>query len=481
MTRASSTSRRSTATSTCSIPARFPYGEDTHYRPAGQETGTAEQLLAGDGRLRHAARADRRAELRLRPRQPLPARRPRPQRRDAARGSPSSRTTSARPARALRAAGIVGVAWNVTYLRRRLLRRRRRRSSRRAARSTCSCNCRSSTTSSLPLVPMLERSGVRVLVDHCGRPTIDAGLDQPGFRALLGLAATRRAFVKLSGLVKFSREPSPHDDARPFVTRWSTRSRSIVACGRRTGRTCARRRASTTACCSRSSRMSSRTTRQRRRVLWDTPAALLHSPPDRHRKHQGRQSACHAPIDELFALAAALVALSSAQAQTGKTEVQWLGQARSASPRRGQGDRHRPRAREDPNAAGVQEARGARQGGPAARDARPLGPHHGRAGAGAAEQHPAACAGRPEQLADHARRAAPGAIAALQQERPHHAGAGHQGHRGRAPSTLRSMCGAIPRPARTRRTPAASPSAISSSWRTASRSGTWATPACSAT
>ncbi len=47
---------------------------------------------------------------------------------------------------------------------------------------------------------------------HPGR-----GLDQPGFRALLALAATRRAFVKLSGVVKFSREPHPHEDARPYI------------------------------------------------------------------------------------------------------------------------------------------------------------------------------------------------------------------------------------------------------------------------
>ncbi len=27
-------------------PAHFPYAQDTHYRPAGQETGTYEQLVA---------------------------------------------------------------------------------------------------------------------------------------------------------------------------------------------------------------------------------------------------------------------------------------------------------------------------------------------------------------------------------------------------------------------------------------------------
>ena len=29
--------------------------------------------------------------------------------------------------------------------------------------------------------------------------------------------ATKRAYVKLSGFVKYSREPSPHDDVRPFL------------------------------------------------------------------------------------------------------------------------------------------------------------------------------------------------------------------------------------------------------------------------
>ena len=72
-------------------------------------------------------------------------------------------------------------------------------------------------TKLVPMMPLFTNSGVRILVDHCGRPTIDAGLDQPGFRALLELAATKRTFVKLSGFVKFSREPSPHEDARLFV------------------------------------------------------------------------------------------------------------------------------------------------------------------------------------------------------------------------------------------------------------------------
>ena len=40
---------------------------------------------------------------------------------------------------------------------------------------------------------------------------------EPGFRALLELGATGRAFVKLSGFNKFSRQPAPHEDACRFV------------------------------------------------------------------------------------------------------------------------------------------------------------------------------------------------------------------------------------------------------------------------
>jgi predicted TIM-barrel fold metal-dependent hydrolase len=69
----------------------------------------------------------------------------------------------------------------------------------------------------LALLPMLERSRIRILVDHCGRPTPGAGLEQPGFRALLRLGATGQAFVKLSGVAKFSQQPFPHADAQPFV------------------------------------------------------------------------------------------------------------------------------------------------------------------------------------------------------------------------------------------------------------------------
>jgi predicted TIM-barrel fold metal-dependent hydrolase len=56
----------------------------------------------------------------------------------------------------------------------------------------------------LALRGLLERTSARVLIDHCGRPEVSAGIHQPGFQALLGLAASGRACVKLSGMQKFA-------------------------------------------------------------------------------------------------------------------------------------------------------------------------------------------------------------------------------------------------------------------------------------
>ncbi|MET0967061.1 MAG: amidohydrolase family protein [Nakamurella sp.] len=67
------------------------------------------------------------------------------------------------------------------------------------------------------MAPLLEPSGVRVLIDHCGRPDPEAGLDQPGFVKLLELGGTGRYFVKISGLVKCSKQRFPWSDSWPYV------------------------------------------------------------------------------------------------------------------------------------------------------------------------------------------------------------------------------------------------------------------------
>jgi len=72
----------------------------------------------------------------------------------------------------------------------------------------------------IEVMPWIERSGVRVLVDHCGRPNLSPhadGLAQPGFQALLNFGRSHDAVIKLSGLAKFSQEAYPFADTRPYM------------------------------------------------------------------------------------------------------------------------------------------------------------------------------------------------------------------------------------------------------------------------
>ncbi len=197
-------------------PTRFPYRADTHYAPSGQEIGTPAQfaqvmnaygtrhaLLVGPNSgygLDNACMLDTIA-------------------RDPARYrgvAVVANDATLDELQALERAGVVGVAWNVTHYgvdhyhgAEPLLEK--------LVALDMFVDIQVEHEQLLPMLPMLMGSGVRILVDHCGRPTVHAGLAERGFRELLKLGATRRAFVKLSGFVKFSREPPPYDDTRPFV------------------------------------------------------------------------------------------------------------------------------------------------------------------------------------------------------------------------------------------------------------------------
>ena len=64
---------------------------------------------------------------------------------------------------------------------------------------------------------LLSRTSVRLLIDHCGRPNAAAGLGQPGFRYLLGLAESGRACVKLSGMQKFCDVDNLFEQSHAYV------------------------------------------------------------------------------------------------------------------------------------------------------------------------------------------------------------------------------------------------------------------------
>jgi predicted TIM-barrel fold metal-dependent hydrolase len=56
-----------------------------------------------------------------------------------------------------------------------------------------------------------------VVIDHCGRPDVTAGLDSKAFKALLSLANNENIAIKLSGFAKFSKEAYPFNDVKPMV------------------------------------------------------------------------------------------------------------------------------------------------------------------------------------------------------------------------------------------------------------------------
>jgi len=69
----------------------------------------------------------------------------------------------------------------------------------------------------LQLLPVLEKSGIRVVINHCGCPNVDQGLDQPGFQALLELGRRGNAAIKLSGAFRSSRQGWPYHDCDQYV------------------------------------------------------------------------------------------------------------------------------------------------------------------------------------------------------------------------------------------------------------------------
>jgi predicted TIM-barrel fold metal-dependent hydrolase len=197
-------------------PVRFPYGKDIEYKPWGQEMGTAGQyaqvmktygvhyallvqpnsgygsdnscmldaIAHSDGRIKGIAIIDFDADL---------------------------------PAlRALKAQGILGAAFNPTFHGIDYYRGSEGLIA-RLAELDMFLNVQCEGDQLELFVPWIEKMPIKVLVDHCGRPTPEAGFDQPGFAALLRIAKTKRVSVKISGYSKFARVPYPFEDCWPYV------------------------------------------------------------------------------------------------------------------------------------------------------------------------------------------------------------------------------------------------------------------------
>ncbi len=197
-------------------PARFPYGKDIAYKPAGQEVGPTAQLIQvmatygvkhtllvqpnsgygpdnacmldaianGEGRFKGIAIVALDADTAT--------------------------------LKALQAQGVLGVAINPTFYGNDYY-KNADALMRRLAELDMVFNLQVERDQFLMYAPWIEEIPVRVLIDHLGRPTVANGIKDPAFAAMLRLADTGRVFMKLSGYSKYSRESYPFNDCVPFV------------------------------------------------------------------------------------------------------------------------------------------------------------------------------------------------------------------------------------------------------------------------
>ena len=197
-------------------PVNFPYRQDVAYKPAGQEIGSTAQfrhvmdcynvkhallvqpnsgygsdnscmldaIETGEGRFKGVAIIDLDADI----------------------------ATLKR----YKARGIIGAAINPTFHGNHHY-RHASGLMRRLADLDMYFNLQVENEQFLMYAPWIEEIPVKVLIDHVGRPTPPAGLNQPAFAAILRLAETGRVSVKLSGYLKFARSSYPFEDCWPYV------------------------------------------------------------------------------------------------------------------------------------------------------------------------------------------------------------------------------------------------------------------------
>ena len=65
--------------------------------------------------------------------------------------------------------------------------------------------------------PLLRKSGVRMMIDHFGRPDIARGVESPGYQAVLEFGKSGQAVIKLSGPFRSSVQGYPYTDVVPFI------------------------------------------------------------------------------------------------------------------------------------------------------------------------------------------------------------------------------------------------------------------------
>jgi predicted TIM-barrel fold metal-dependent hydrolase len=197
-------------------PVRFPYAPDTVYRPQGQEVAPVEVLLQlfDIFAVRHGVVVGTNSGYGTDNRIVLDAIRRSAGRLKGVAVVPNS--TGSDALADLKAQGIVGVAinpsaWGLAYYQdvAPLVAR--------VEELGMFVQVQTEKDQLVDLMELIGPTNVRILIDHCARPVVAAGLEQKGFCKALELGRSGQACVKISGYAKFSETMYPHVDAGPFI------------------------------------------------------------------------------------------------------------------------------------------------------------------------------------------------------------------------------------------------------------------------
>ena len=197
-------------------PSGFTYADDVAYRPSGQETGSADyfvQVLDAYG-VNHALLVGPNSGYGTDNRCLLDAIARHGERFKGIAVVPHD--ASATYLQELKCQGVVGIAFNFALHGLQHYRNPRALMERLAAQDLFA-QVQVCEDQIAQLSPMILDSGAQVLIDHCGRPDLTSGLEGIGFNALIRLAESQRATVKLSGFAKFSFMDFPFSDVHPCI------------------------------------------------------------------------------------------------------------------------------------------------------------------------------------------------------------------------------------------------------------------------
>jgi predicted TIM-barrel fold metal-dependent hydrolase len=179
-------------------PVRFPYGADTPYRPSGQEIAPAAQLIrvfdAFD--VRHALVVATNTGYGSDSRILLDTLR---QGGGRFRGvAVVENDVGIQELERLKAAGVIGVAFNVPFHGADYYRNTAPLLEKLVSLGMF-LQIQVEQDQLLDLLPLIDKSSVRLVFDHCGRPSVAQGLNGKALQALLAIGRERDAHNKLSG------------------------------------------------------------------------------------------------------------------------------------------------------------------------------------------------------------------------------------------------------------------------------------------